>query len=121
MLNQVSLIGRLTADPELRSTTKDTSVVNFTLAVDRDRRENGEVVTDFFKCTAWAHDAEFLADHTKKGNRVAVTGRLQTSHWTDANGVERREVIVNVDNVYGVSRSPAQLAGAEAGSDELSD
>lgn len=106
MLNVVTLIGRLTADPELRKTTRGTSVVNFTLAVDRDRRENGEVVTDFVECTAWSFAAEFLAEHAKKGGRVAVNGRLQESRWVDKkDGQSRRGHFVMVDNLYPLSRS----------------
>ena len=114
MLNNVSLIGRLTADPELRQTSRGTAVVNFTLAVDRDRRENGEVVTDFVTCTAWAHNAQFLADYCKKGYRIGVSGRIQESRWEDKDGNSRRDMNVVVDGLYSLTRAQGAPRSEEA-------
>ena len=119
MLNRVSLIGRLVADPELKQTNGGVSVVNFVLAIDRDYKnsETGDNITDFVSCTAWRQDAEFLCRFFKSGSRVAVDGRIESSRRTDENGNERRYTSINAEHVYSVDRpayaSPAESAPAE--------
>lgn len=80
MINRVILVGRLTKTPELKSTPNGKSVVNFTLAVQRDKDN-----TDFINCIAWSKTAEILAQYTLKGSLVAIEGRLQTRSY-DSNG-----------------------------------
>ena len=83
MINRVILVGRLTKTPELKSTPNGKSVVNFTLAVQRDKDN-----TDFINCIAWSKTAEILAQYTLKGSLVAVEGRIQTRTY-DSNGEKK--------------------------------
>ena len=100
-LNQVILMGRLTADPELRSTTGGVDVANFTLAVERNRASKGtERQTDFLDCVAWRGTAEFVSRHFKKGMQVAVTGRIQTRKWKDQQDQRRVSVEIVVDEAF---------------------
>jgi single-strand DNA-binding protein len=97
MINQVTLVGRLTRDPELKSTTDGTSVANITLAVNRHfRNHNGEIETDFVQCILWRRAAENTCNYCKKGTIVGITGRLQSRHYDNKEGkrVYVTEVIV---------------------------
>ncbi len=87
-LNKVILMGRLTADPELKTTPSGVCVTNFTLAVDR-RGKGEDKQTDFISCRARRQTAEFIAKYFRKGNQIAVVGELQTRSWTDGNGQKR--------------------------------
>ena len=102
MLNHVTLMGRLTKDPELRTTTGSVSVASFSLAVDRDfsGKDGGEKQTDFIDCTAWRGTAEFVNKYFKKGSMVVVSGRLQMRDWEDRDGNKRRSYDVVCENVY---------------------
>lgn len=102
MLNQIVLMGRLTADPEMRKTATGTSVVSFSLAVDRDHKdaESGGRQTDFIDIVAWRSTAEFVCKHFKKGNMATVTGRLQIREWTDRDGKARRSTEVVAENIF---------------------
>lgn len=98
MLNKVILMGRLTRDPELRHTQTNTPVVSFSLAVDRGFvRQGEERQADFIDIVAWRSTAEFVSRYFKKGQLVAVTGRLQSRKWQDNQGNNRIsfEVIAN--------------------------
>lgn len=102
MLNHITIMGRLTRDPELRRTGSGIAVASFTLAVDRDiaNKENGERETDFIDCNAWRGTGEFVAKHFAKGSMAVVSGRLQIRNWTDKEGNKRRNAEVVADNVY---------------------
>ena len=102
MLNHITIMGRLTRDPELRKTGSGTPVASFTLAVDRDfgKTENGEKETDFIDCTAWRQTGEFVSKYFSKGRMAVVSGRLQIRNWTDKEGNKRRSAEVVADNVY---------------------
>lgn len=101
MLNKVILMGRLTRDPELRSTTGGVDVTNFTLAVDRSYTKAGaEKETDFLDCVAWRGTAEFISRYFKKGMQVAVTGRIQTRKWKDQQDQRCVAVEVVVDEAF---------------------
>ena len=102
MLNHITIIGRLTRDPELRYTQSQTPVASFTLAVDRDfgSRDGGEKQTDFIDCVAWRQTAEFVSKYFTKGSMAVVSGRLQIRDWTDRDGGKRRSAEVVVDNMY---------------------
>lgn len=94
-------MGRLTADPELRSTTGGVDVTNFTLAVDRSYTKAGaEKETDFLDCVAWRGTAEFISRYFKKGMQVAVTGRVQTRKWKDQQDQRRVSVEIVVDEAF---------------------
>lgn len=98
MLNSVNLIGRLTRDPELKSTPNGVSTCGFTLAVDRNfAREGEEKKADFITCVAWRQTAELIARYFKKGNMLALEGSIQVRSWEDSDGARRyvTEVVVN--------------------------
>ena len=102
MLNHITIMGRLTRDPELGYTQSQTPVASFTLAVDRDfgSRDGGEKQTDFIDCVAWRSTAEFVSKYFQKGSMAVVSGRLQIRDWTDREGGKRRSAEVVVDNIY---------------------
>ncbi|MBE6921313.1 MAG: single-stranded DNA-binding protein [Ruminococcaceae bacterium] len=115
MLNHITIMGRLTRDPELRRTGSGVAVASFTLAVDRDfgKNENGEKETDFIDCVAWRQTGEFVSKYFTKGRMAVVSGRLQIRPWTDKDGNKRRTAEVVADNVYfGDSRRDGDNAGA---------
>ncbi len=101
-LNHVVLMGRLTRDPELKSTQSGTSVTSFSLAVDRDfkDKQSGEKSTDFIDVVAWRNTAEFVSRYFTKGRMAVVSGRLQMRDWTDGNGNKRRSAEVVAESVY---------------------
>lgn len=95
MINNVVLVGRLTAKPELRQTQTGKGVTSFTLACDRQYGRNKEA--DFISCVAWDKTAEVLVNYTDKGRLIAVDGRIQTRNYKDRDGktVYVTEVVVN--------------------------
>lgn len=101
MLNEVVLMGRVVRDPELRYTQSQTPVASFSLACERDRKnQNGEKETDFIDCSAWRHTAEFISKYMPKGTLIVVKGRLQIRSFTDKNGNKRTAPEIVVDNAY---------------------
>ena len=102
MLNHITIMGRLTRDPELRMTQSQTQVASFTLAVDRDfgGRDGGEKQTDFIDCVAWRQTAEFVGKYFAKGRMAVVSGRLQSRKWETREGEKRTSWEVVADNVY---------------------
>lgn len=95
-MNAITIKGRLTADPEMRKTSNDVPVVNFTVAVDRSfNREE----TDFFRCTAWRATAEFVNQYFKKGQEVLLTGEMRCDVWEDEDGEKHSSWTVQVVNV----------------------
>ena len=102
MLNHITIMGRLTRDPELRRTGSGVAVTSFTLAVDRDYnpKDGGEKETDFIDCNAWRGTAEFVSKYFQKGSMAIVSGRLQIRTWQDKDGNKRRNAEVVADSVY---------------------
>ena len=101
MLNVVALLGRLTADPELRQTPQGVSVTTFTLAVNRSYVKQGEQrQADFIDIVAWRGTAEFICKYFKKGQMMAVNGSIQTRTYQDKNGNNRKAFEILADNVY---------------------
>ena len=102
MLNHITIMGRLTRDPELRRTGSGIAVASFTVAVDRDfgNRDGGERETDFIDCVAWRQTGEFVSKYFTKGSMIVVSGRLQIRNWNDKEGNKRRTAEVVADNVY---------------------
>jgi len=97
MLNNVTLMGRLVRDPELRYTQNQIPVASFSLACERDTKDK---TTDFIDCTAWRHTAEFINTYMGRGRLIVVTGRIQIRQWTDKDGNKRSAPEINVDNAY---------------------
>lgn len=98
--NQAILAGRLTADPELKTTQSGISVTQFTVAVSRPKRKDDNTDTsDFISCVAWKERAELVAKYFRKGSAIMVIGQIQTRTWTDNNNQKRYATEVLVDNI----------------------
>ena len=98
MINNVTLMGRLTAAPELKTTKSGTTVTSFCIAIDRRYQpKEGEKQTDFINCIAWRNTAEFITRYFKKGDLIALTGEIQTRKYKDNDGNSRTafEVVIN--------------------------
>ena len=118
MLNHITIMGRLTRDPELRRTGSGIAVTSFTLAVDRDYKSNsGEKETDFIDCVAWRQTGEFVGKYFSKGRMAVASGKLQIREWTDKSGNKRRTAEVLAENVYfGDSKNESSDNRAQVGS-----
>ena len=111
-MNKVCLMGRLAADVELRSTQSGKSVCGFTLAVDRRGKDAG---TDWIDCVAWEKTAEHISKYFAKGQRMAVTGKLQTRSYEDKQGNKRKATEVVVEEVdFCESKGQSAPAGFSA-------
>ncbi len=119
-MNNVSLIGRLTADPELRHIPNGTAVTRFSIAVDRTYTKQGEEKqVDFINIVAWNQRAEFICKYFGKGRRIAITGQIRTGSYTDQNGNKRYTFEVWADNVEfcdSKSSSDSNYGGGYSGS-----
>ena len=118
MLNHITIMGRLTRDPELRRTGSGVAVTNFCVAVDRDyvAKDGGERKTDFINCFAWRGTGEFIAKYFTKGRMIVVDGRLEMRDWTDKDGNKRTSAEINVDNAYfGDSKRDGDNGGSFGG------
>ena len=118
MLNHITIMGRLTRDPELRRTGSGIAVASFSLAVDRDYspKDGGERETDFIDCVAWRQTGEFVSKYFTKGRMAVVSGRLQIRSWNDKDGNKRRSAEVVADNVYfGDSKRDAEGGSSYGG------
>lgn len=116
MLNSVILMGRLTADPELKTTSSNLSVLSFSVAVDRNYQAQGqERQADFINCVAWRQNAEFISRYFRKGQMIAIQGSIQTRSYEDRNGNKRTAVEVVVDRAsFCGSKSETGAASANA-------
>lgn len=132
MLNTAIIMGRLTADPELRTTSSGLSVTSFTVAVDRRFTRSGEEKqTDFINVVAWRQTADFVSKYFQKGSMIAVQGSIQTRSYEDKNGNKRTAVEIVADNVSfcgskaesgtGGARAAAPAAYQNAGSEDFSE
>ncbi len=115
MFNLVVLTGRLTADPELKTTTNGTNVTTFSIAVERRYRSGEERQTDFINIVAWQKTAEFITKYFKKGNLIGIEGSIQTRRYQDKNGNNRNVFEVIANNVQFVE-SKRDASGADGAS-----
>lgn len=100
MINMVALMGRLTFEPELRTTPSGVSVIRFQVACDRNYQRSGQDrQADFIDCVAWRQTAEFISRYFHKGSMIAVEGTIQTSNYTDKDGNKRKQIEVLANNV----------------------
>lgn len=126
LFNKIVLIGRLTRDPELRYTSTGKAVANFTLAVDRIFKREGEPEADFFRVTVWNKQAENCANYLAKGSMAAVDGRVEMNKYTDKDGQERMGVDVTAGDVRFLSspgerkRDPSGTKDVPAGDSDAS-
>lgn len=120
-LNHVTIMGRMTRDPEIRRTGSGIAVTSFTVAVDRDfsGKDGGEKETDFIDCVAWRQTGEFVSKYFKKGSMAVVSGRLQIRGWTDKDGNKRKAAEIVADNVYfGESKQSRYSTHAQGGDND---
>ena len=115
MLNVVVLTGRLTADPELKTTSSGIAVCSFSIAVERRYRSGEERQVDFINIVAWRSSAEFISKYFKKGSLIGIEGSIQTRRYTDKNGNNRTAFEVVANNVQFVE---SKRDGAPAASGE---
>ena len=117
-MNVVCLVGRLTADPELRQTPNGTNVCSFSVAVNRAfANANGERQADFINCVAWRQTAEFIARYFRKGQNIGLNGTIQTRSYQDKDtGKNRTAFEVVINNTYFVeSKGSSQNSGFNGG------
>ena len=98
-MNTVQIIGRLTADPELRHTQSGTACTRFNMAVDRRVKQGEEKQADFITIVAWQQRAEFICKYFSKGQKIALTGSIRTGSYTDRDGNKRNAFEVWAENV----------------------
>ena len=112
-MNSICLMGRLTGDPELKTTQSGVSVTSFSVAVDRAyRSKDQERQTDFINCVAWRQTAEFISRYFRKGQRIALQGSLQSRKYTANDGSQRTVYEVVVDNAFFCESKGGNAAGA---------
>lgn len=101
MLNRAIIMGRMTRDPELKHTPAGVPVISFSLAVERDRKDqDGNRLADFIDVVAWRQTAEFVSRYFAKGRMVIAEGRLQSRGWTDKQGNKRTTIELVADSIY---------------------
>ena len=116
MLNCITIMGRLTRDPELRRTGSGIAVASFTVAADRDFAQDGKKETDFIDCVAWRQTGEFVSKYFRKGSMIVVKGRLQIRNWNDKDGNKRKTAEVVADNCYfGSTKSDSDSSNNNSG------
>ncbi len=129
MFNLVVLTGRLTADPELKTTANGTPVTTFSIAVNRNYSSGDERQTDFINIVAWRKTAEFVTKYFQKGSLIGIEGSIQTRRYQDKNGNNRTAFEVVANNVHfaepkrdsaparedGFSAAPAAFSNTDAG------
>ena len=115
MLNSCTLMGRFVNNPELKHTAGGIPVCSFTIAVERDvKNDNGEKLTDFIDCVSWRGAAEIITQHFKKGMPIIVNGRLQFRTWVDNDGTNRKAPeIVTKDFYFCGEKKKAQTLAKE--------
>lgn len=116
--NQVIIAGKLTADPELKTTTTGITVTSFTVAVNfRKNRENGQQDANFFNVVAWKERAEFVTRYFRKGSTIMIVGKLQNRSWNDNAGNKRSITEIVADSAYFVdSKNEVQQLPTDAAS-----
>ena len=108
--NLAVLMGRLTADPELKTTQSGISVCSFDIAVDRPYKKDEEKTADFIKIIAWRGTAEFVSHYFTKGSRIGIEGSIQTRRYQDSNGNNRTAFEVVANNVQFIDKKMESLA-----------
>ena len=106
-MNIIVIMGRMCADPELKRTQSQKSVCSFSVAVNRMKQDDP---TDFFNVTAWNKTAEFVSSHFRKGQMIAVRGRMQQRKYTDRDGYERQTWDLQADEVWFAGSKPQESA-----------
>lgn len=116
-MNNVSLVGRLTRDPETRYAQNGTAVTKFSIAVDRRFKKEGEQTADFICCVSFGKTAEFVEKYFSKGQRIGLTGRIQTGSYTNKEGQKVYTTDIVAENVEFVESKKADYQGPPKGAD----
>ena len=121
-MNKVILMGRLTRDPEVSSSASGTTFARFSIAVDRRFKREGEPDADFFNCTSFGKQAEFVERYLKKGTKVVVTGRIQNDNYTNKEGQKVYSVRIMVEEIeFAESKNASSDGGSyNSGSSNIS-
>lgn len=119
-MNKVILMGRLTREPEVSSSTSGTTFARFSIAVDRKFKKEGDPDADFFNCTSFNKQAEFVERYLKKGTKVVVTGRLQNNNYTNKDGQKVYDVRIMVEEIE-FAESKNSSESSNSGSADVTD
>lgn len=119
-MNKVILMGRLTRDPEVSSSTNGTTFARYSIAVDRKFKKEGDPDADFFNCTSFGKQAEFVEKYLKKGTKVVVTGRLQNNNYTNKDGQKVYDVRIMCEEVE-FAESKNSSESSNSGSADVTD
>lgn len=119
-MNKVILMGRLTREPEVSSSASGTTFARFSIAVDRKFKKEGEPDADFFNCTSFGKQSEFVERYLKKGTKVVVTGRLQNNNYTNKDGQKVYDIRVMVEEIE-FAESKNSSGNQDSGSADVTD
>lgn len=114
-MNNCVILGRLTADPELKTTGSGISVTNICIAVDRKGTKGENKVTDWIDVVAWRNTAEFICKYFSKGDPIVISGSIQTRMWEDGDGKKRKTVEVIADNAEFVPKAKGEAPAIKVG------
>ena len=118
-MNKVILMGRLTRDPEVSSSTTGTTFARYSIAVDRKFKRDGEPDADFFNCTSFGKQAEFVERYLKKGTKVVVSGRIQNDNYTNKEGQKVYGVRIMVEDIeFAESKNASSDGSFSSGSSQ---
>ncbi len=118
MINEAILVGRLVADPELKSTQSGIAVVSFTVAVNRSyKNASGGYDADFINCVAWRNQAEFLSKYFGKGDKIGIIGSIQTRSYEDRAGMKRYATEVVADKIRFIDSKSERQESVQEGWD----
>lgn len=121
-MNKVILMGRLTREPEVSSSTGGTTFARYSIAVDRKFKKEGEPEADFFNCVSFNKQAEFVEKYLKKGTKIVVTGRLQNNNYTNKDGQKVYDVRIMVEEVeFAESKNNSEASSNNSSSADVTD
>lgn len=120
-MNKITLIGRLTADPELRQTTTHISFTSFTIAVDRPYQKDKERKADFINCVAWRNTADLIAKYLTKGSPICIEGRLENNNYTDSKGNMHYNMLCQVEHMEFLPKNSTTPAATKNTTEVLGD
>lgn len=110
-MNSITIMGRLTKAPELKTTAAGTNYCNFTVAVDRQFKKDANKIADFFSCTAWSAQAQLISKYFDKGSKILVQGSMQSRSY-EKNGEKRTAWDLNVEKIYFVDSKTTETTPA---------
>lgn len=119
-MNKVILMGRLTREPEVSSSASGTTFARFSIAVDRKFKKEGDPDADFFNCTSFGKQAEFVERYLKKGTKIVVSGRLQNNNYTNKDGQKVYDIRIMVEEIE-FAESKNSSESSNSGSADVTD